>query len=78
MQKYLLQILHNKTQKNETLLQMQPLGTPKTKKTMKKNINNKTRTKKKEKKETCFINKDKIVKIPTFESTKCKKRCNTS
>jgi hypothetical protein len=45
MQKYLLQILHNKTQKNETLLQMQPLGTPKTKNTMKKNINNKTRTK---------------------------------
>ncbi len=31
MQKYLLQILHNKTQKNETLIQMQPLRTPKTK-----------------------------------------------
>lgn len=36
MQKYLLQILHNKTQKNETLTQMQPLGTPKTKKQRKR------------------------------------------
>jgi hypothetical protein len=50
MQKYLLQILHNKTQKNETLIQMQPLGTPKTKKTTKKNINNKPQTKRKRKK----------------------------
>jgi hypothetical protein len=45
---------------------------------MKNNINNKTQTKKKNEKKTCFINKDKIVKVPTFESTKCKKGCDTS